>query len=58
MRGVTTKRLKSYANFLKAENEEKYKDLPARKIYQRLKKVWNSDKDFQKFIGKAFNKAN
>jgi len=50
MRGTTVKRLKLYANFLKSENNEKYKDLPTRKIYQRLKKVWRSDKNFQKFI--------
>lgn len=56
MRGKTTKRLKAYANFLKNDNPEKYEKLSARKIYQRLKKVWMKDKAFQKFIRMAFTK--
>ncbi len=55
MRGSTTKRLKIYANFLKTEDPEKYKDLPANKIYKRLQKIWKTDKNFQKFIRLSFS---
>jgi len=50
MRGTTVKRIRLYANWLKADQAEKYKNLTGRKIYQRLKKIWGKDKDFQKFI--------
>ena len=56
MRNFTAKRLRIYANFLKTDNE-KYKDLSTRKIYQRLKKIWKTDKNFQKFIRMSFNKS-
>jgi len=55
MRNKTCKRLKLYANFLKDENQEKYENLTSRRIYQRLKKVWMQDKNFQRFIREAFS---
>ena len=54
MRGITAKKLRFYANFLKTEDAEKFKDISIRRIYQRLKQVYKQDQNFKKFITKAF----
>lgn len=49
MRGTTAKRIGVYARFLQ-ESDPKYKGMPYKRIKRRLKKLWQTNLEFKKYI--------
>ena len=64
MRGRTVKRLRAYTNFLKEQDQRvelqdrKFEQFTYKNLNRQIKRLWNKDKVFQKFIQRIIVSGN